>query len=68
MIPYEKWELKIIQDVVDDYASGGTVGREVTQGLLDDLNQERNRRGLIEERNLGSLEYKFYQLLQKAKE
>ena len=66
---YEKWEIKMVQDVVDEYAdSGVSVGRVVTTELMDNINIERNHRGLAEERNLGSIEYQFYKLLKKARE
>jgi hypothetical protein len=65
---YEDWEIKIVQDVVDEFADGGTVGRAITTELMDSINTERMRRGLTQERELGSIEYKFYLLLQKARE
>jgi Ran GTPase-activating protein (RanGAP) involved in mRNA processing and transport len=62
---WEDWELKILNDAIEDFTfSGGTIGREAMTELMDNINVERDKKGLVE-RSLASVENKIYNLMKE---
>lgn len=62
---WEDWELKILENAIEDFTlSGGNIGREAMTELMDNINVERDKKGLVE-RSLASVENKVYSLMKK---